>query len=218
VISCLRTAGADVEEVHIGVWERERHQWNAGVASAARLIAAEAQLLTRRIPRECDAVIVGYPGHFDLPTAKRAARGRPIVFNALVSLADTFVTDRRRFRAGSLPARALELADRRAFAAADLVVADTRAHANFFASFTQTPIDVCFVGAEDTVFRPGWDPRDPFTVLFVGKLIPLHGIDVVLEAARRAPEIRFRIIGSGQLERLLEDRPANVEHVPWVGY
>jgi glycosyltransferase involved in cell wall biosynthesis len=40
----------------------------------------------------------------------------------------------------------------------------------------------------------------------------------VLEAARLVPELRFRVIGSGQLEPLLARRSANVEHVPWVDY
>jgi glycosyltransferase involved in cell wall biosynthesis len=217
VISCLRRAGVTVDEVHVPVWERERHRWNAGAIAAARLALAETELFTRKA-RDCDALIVGYPGHFDLPAARRAAKGRPIVFNPLVSLADTFVADRRRFPAHSLAARLLETADRRAFAAANLVVADTRAHANFFATLAQTPVEVCFVGAEERVFRPGWKPLAEFTVLFVGKLIPLHGVDVVLAAALLAPELRFRIVGTGQLQHLLADRPANVEHVPWVEY
>src|SRR4029453_511297 len=54
--------------------------------------------------------------------------------------------------------------------------------------------------------------------LFVGKLIPLHGIDTILAAARLTPELPFRIVGSGQLESLLDDRPANVEWAPWVEY
>ena len=62
---------------------------------------------SRRPSERYDAVIVGYPGHFDLPAARRAARGAPVLFNPLVSLADTLVSDRGRFRAGSLPARAL---------------------------------------------------------------------------------------------------------------
>ena len=59
---------------------------------------------------------------------------------------------------------------------------------------------------------------EPFTALFVGKLIPLHGIETVLEAARLAPEVRFRVIGSGQLEHVLAARPPNVDWVPWVEY
>ena len=99
--------------------------------------------------------------------ARRAARGRPIVFNPLVSLADTFVADRGRFRPGSAPARALAAVDRQAFRAADLVVADTCVHANHLAELAGLPhdrVDVAFVGAEDRVFAPGWSPDDPFTV------------------------------------------------------
>jgi glycosyltransferase involved in cell wall biosynthesis len=58
----------------------------------------------------------------------------------------------------------------------------------------------------------------PFHVLFVGKLIPLHGLQTILEAARLAPEISFRIVGSGQLDALLRDPPPNVEYVPWIAY
>jgi len=185
-----------------------------------RLALAEARLL--RGPRErFDAVLVGYPGHFDLPAARRAARGAPVVFNPLVSLADTFVADRGRFRPGSPAARTLAAIDRRALRAADLVVCDTRAHAEHLAEaagLDASRVAVCFVGAEERVFRPGWAPQAPFTCLFVGKLIPLHGLDTILAAARIATEIPFRIVGSGQLEPLLADAPANVEHVPWVEY
>jgi glycosyltransferase involved in cell wall biosynthesis len=136
-----------------------------------------------------------------------------------VSLADTFVADRRRFRTGSLAARALERIDRWALRAADAVVADTRANADFLAELAGLEhVDVCFVGAEERIFRPAPTPRTFAHVLFVGKLIPLHGIETVLAAAARLPEVRFRIVGSGQLQALLTRRPANVEWVRWVDY
>jgi glycosyltransferase involved in cell wall biosynthesis len=217
VISCLRGAGVEVAEEHVGVWEGQRSAWAAGIGTAVRLAAAEARLLTKRAG--ADAVIVGYPGHFDLPAARRAARGRPVIFNPLLSLADTIVSDRGRFRAGSPAARLLAAADRRAFANADVVVADTEAHAEFLSELAgHDRFEVCFVGAEDRLFRPGWEPADAFSVLFVGKLIPLQGIDTIVEAARLAPEIRFRLVGSGQLEPLLQDAPANVARVPWIEY
>jgi glycosyltransferase involved in cell wall biosynthesis len=156
-----------------------------------------------------------------LLAARRAAREAPIVFNPLVSLADTLVEDRGRFRRGSLAERALRAVDRRALRSADVVVADTDAHAEFLAGLAGLPRDrfeVCFVGAEERVFQPGWEPEEPFTALFVGKLIPLHGLETILEAARLAPELRLRIVGSGQLDALLAGRPASVEWVPWVEY
>lgn len=218
VISCLRGAGVEVVEEHVSVWEDGRHGWSAGPTRAVRLAAAELRLLARR-SRDFDALIVGYPGHFDLAGARRAARGRPIVFNPLVSLADTLVADRGRFCPGSLAARALEAVDRRAFRAADVVVADTEADAHFFAGLAGLgEVPVCFVGAEDRLFKPNWSRPDRFHALFVGKLIPLQGVETILSAAREAPEIDFRLVGSGQLEGLLSSRPPNVEHVPWIEY
>jgi glycosyltransferase involved in cell wall biosynthesis len=216
VISCLRGAGVEVDERNIAIWDDRRQEWKAGARDAIRLLAAEASLLARR-PNGYDAILVGYPGHLDVPAAKRART--PVVFNPLVSLADTFVSDRGRFRAGSLPARVLTAIDRHAFRAADIVVADTQAHARFFAELTNIAHpEVCFVGAEERIFRPGWTPPRNFEALFVGKLIPLQGVETILTAAELDPDIPFRIVGSGQLEDLLADRPANVEHIPWVEY
>ena len=215
MISCLRRAGVEVSERHVPVWEGREHKWRAGAGTAARLAAAELKL-RRRVDEDFDAVIVGYPGHLDLGAARRVARGRPVVFNALVSVSDTLVGDRGRFRARGLAGRALRAIDRRAFAAADLVVSDTAANAALFRSLGARRVEVCLVGAEERLFRPGWAGGGP--VLFVGKLIPLHGLETILAAARLAPEARFRVVGSGQLGRLLDDRPPNVEHVAWVDY
>lgn len=221
VISCLRTAGVEVDERHEPVWERGGEQWKAGAIAAARLARALFRL-RRRLAGHYDAVIVGYPGHLDIGAARRAVPGTPVVFNPLVSLSDTLVADRGRFAAGSAPARLLAAVDRRALRGADLVVADTEAHAAFLARLGGLDLDrvaVCLVGAEERVFRPGWSGGDgPFTCLFVGKLIPLHGLDTILAAARLVPQIPFRVVGGGQLEPLLDDAPPNVTHVPWVEY
>jgi glycosyltransferase involved in cell wall biosynthesis len=220
VISCLRRAGVEVAEQHEPVWEGREEKWRSGIAAAARLAAAEARLARRR-REEFDALIVGYPGHLDLPAARRTAGRRPLVFNPLVSLADTLAGDRARFRPGGLAARTLRALDRAALRRADLVVADTQANADFLAELSGLPdsrFAVCLVGAEERLFGPGWAPAEPFTCLFVGKLIPLHGLETIVGAARAAPELRFRIVGSGQLDRLLDDVPPNVERVPWVAY
>ena len=208
----------DVQEEHVSVWDDVRHGWAVGPTGALRLAAAEARLFARR-PHAFDAFLVGYPGHLDLPAARRAARGQPVVFNPLVSLADTLVADRGRFRPGSLAARTLEAIDRRAFRSADVVVADTEAHGRFLAELAGLgEVPVCFVGAEERLFRAAWRPPDRFTVLFVGKLIPLQGVETILQAARLAAEIPFRIVGSGQLEGLLTGAPSNVEHIAWIEY
>ena len=221
MISCLRGAGVEVIERHASVWERRRHKFSLGLGAALRVGIAEAGLVLRGRQEPFDAMIVGYPGHFDMPLARRVARGRPVLFNPLVSLSETLVDDRGRFAHGSPAAAVLRQIDRIALRRADLVVADTAQNARNLAEIGELPqsrVAVCFVGAEERLFRPGWQPRERFQALFVGKLIPLHGLETILEAARLAPEIPFRVVGSGQLDALLADRPENVEWVDWVEY
>jgi glycosyltransferase involved in cell wall biosynthesis len=218
VVSCLRRAGVTVVERHREVWGR--HNWSLGLGQLARMARAESALARRR-DDDADVVVVGYPGHFDMPAARRTARGRPVVFNPLVSLHDTLVGDRGRFRPRSPAAGILRAVDNGAFRGADLVVADTEAHAAFFRrafGLAEERVAVALVGADEPLFRPGYHPPEPFHVLFVGKLIPLHGLETILAAAAQVPDVRFRVVGDGQLAGLLERRPANVEHVPWIPY
>jgi glycosyltransferase involved in cell wall biosynthesis len=144
-----------------------------------------------------------------------------VIFNPLVSLHETLVEDRGRFASSSPQARFLRRIDRIALRRADLVVADTEANARHLAELGALPAErlaVCFVGAEERLFRPGWQPAESFHALFVGKLIPLHGLETILAAAQLAPEIPFRVVGSGQLDALLLERPPNVEWIDWVDY
>ena len=74
-------------------------------------------------------------------------------------------------------------------AAADLVLADTAAGADWLSARFGVPrarIAVVPVGAEAGPFAPRPAPGGPPAALFYGKLAPLHGIATVLEAARRA--------------------------------
>ena len=211
----------DVIEQHASVWERQRHKWSLGLGAALRVGVAETRLLFGGRRERFDAVVVGYPGHFDVPAARRLARGRPVIFNPLISLHETLVEDRGRFGAGSPAAAILRQLDRLALRRADLVVADTAQNARHLAELADLPderLAVCFVGAEERLFRPGRQPAQEFHALFVGKLIPLHGVETILAAAALAPEIAFRVVGSGQLDALMTERPANVEWVDWVEY
>lgn len=220
VISCLRSAGVEVLEHHVPVWGNREHKFGIGLGSAARLAWAELRLL-HRPDVDFDVVIVGYPGHLDLRAARRAAGGRPVVFNPLVSLEDTIVGDRGLASPTSTKAKAIGWIDRAAFGGAELVVADTEAHARYFADTFGLPgtrLAVCFVGAEDRLFSPGPGADEPFHALFVGKLIPLHGLETILAAAALRPEIEFRVVGAGQLENVLRSRPANVSWEPWAEY
>ncbi len=69
-------------------------------------------------------------------------------------------------------------------------------------------------------------PVNELRVLFYGKFTPLHGIDTILQAAKLLEdqeEIRFEVIGSGQLSAEMNALAAkldlrNVDFIPWVPF
>jgi glycosyltransferase involved in cell wall biosynthesis len=216
VIAALERAAVDVDLLHEDMWAGT-HKFGLSPAVLPRLARAELRLVRAPVADDLDALIVGYPGQFDIWSAKR--HGKPVVFNAMVSLYDTFVEDRERFSDGSLSAKALRRLDRAAFRAADLLVSDTRANADYMAELAGIDeVAVCYLGAEERLFRHAWQRGEDFHVLFVGKPAPLHGLELILEAARRLPDVPFRVVGTGQVTHVLDARPPNVEHVPWVDY
>lgn len=216
VIDALRRAGARVEEAHAPVFERRRDKSGVGIVALAGLVARSALAYLRLIPDvalrllRCDALMVGYIGQLDAVVLGPVARllGRPVIFNPLVTLTDTVVEDRGLFAPGSLPARAIGLLDRCALGIASLVLADTIENARYMTErFGLSPekIAVAPVGADEDVFFPADTPHgagDPLDVLFVGKFIPLHGIETVIRAAalveRRGVPARVELVGTGQ--------------------
>lgn len=192
-IAALRHAGVDVLER--GVQLRRA----TGARGVIGVLAAEWRLLApRREP--FDALLVGYPGHFDVPRARRVAGKRPLVFDAVLSLADELTTVRGTYKPRSLAARALGATDVRALKLADLVVADTDANATFLAEAAQIPrarVASVFIGADEELFAFEWAPVRPFGALHVAD----RSVDTVRAAATLAPELPVRFSEPGEIDR-----------------
>lgn len=195
IIKALRGLGAEVVEVcEAGaVPARYRRMWRG---------------LRRAAP---DVVLVGYPGYSDVPLAWLYAgtRRRPLVFDAFVSLHDTYVADRRRFAPESVRARFAWGLDRLGVSLPDLVLCDTDANADHMARVHRVPrarFRRVWVGADERLrpCGPREAPGRGCQVVFVGSYIPLHGVEHILRAAdtlrrrhgSRAPQ--FTLVGDGQ--------------------
>ena len=161
-------------------------------------------------------------------------RGVDIVWDAFLSLYDTVVEDRKIVKPKSLAAKVLFAVEWLSCRAADRVVLETRAHADYFElTFGLPPkrMAVVHVGVEAQFFRPCPMPPAPrqadssVKVLFYGQFIPLHGIETIIRAAQAAGDapIDWTIFGSGQEERKIrellgEHAVERLTWVPWVGY
>lgn len=147
----------------------------------------------------------------DLAAAARYARrnGVPLVFDPLISAYDKQVNERQKFRADEPAARRLLDWESRLFRAADILIADTQGHADYFESVhgvAPERLRVIPVGAEEALFRPepmpGRGDGQPLQLAFFGTFIGLQGVEILAEAIRGwdGPPVHWRLIGEGPLK------------------
>jgi glycosyltransferase involved in cell wall biosynthesis len=212
----LVAAGFGVEELHQAVWEDTRHKSAGyfGAVSLARLarrwVSASRRLAAgwRQRHGPPPLVVIGFGGQLDVLLAARLCRPRAgLVFAPLVTLSETLVEDRAVFPPGGPRARLVAALDRATFGAADLVLADTDAHAAYLRELG-APADrvaVWHFGVEPEFVAPAPSEAIPRRVLFYGRHLPLHGIGTILGAAARLGDrADVTLLGSGPERRRME--------------
>lgn len=170
-----------------------------------RYPALLARFITTRLKSRSPLFVPDFR-HKDVPLAWMLSRfpRRKLIFDPLVSRYETRVLDRGDAEKGSAQAQHNWNIDRITMRMSDLVLADTGAHAAFYSEefdVDEKKVHTLYLGYDDAVFGPlpAREPDGFFRVLFYGSFLPLHGTDVIVEAARMLDnEFRFRIVGSGQ--------------------
>ena len=144
----------------------------------------------------------------------------PLIFDPLISAYDKQVWERFKFNASSRAARHLLRRERNLFTQADLVIADTPCHADYFTQTLGVPptkICVVYVGADEAMFTPAPErvPNQTLDVLFYGSFLPLHGTQTIIEAARiyQGPAIRWSMLGDGPAKPECQKSAANLSNV-----
>ena len=187
----------------------------------SRLLTVCTSLLRTSV-KGYDLVFTGFAPQLLLPWFRRL-RKKPVIEDFFISLYDTFTQDRRLFKPDSLPGKLLLKLDRKTLALGNTVIADTRAHAEYFASglgCDPEKIQVLYLEADTEIYHPmpvEKEPGAPFHVLYFGSILPLQGVDVVLGAIRLIgadPDYSFEVIGPLE-EKDIPDQ-SNLACHPWL--
>ncbi len=169
--------------------------------------------------RARDVAYIPYPAVpvlYLLSFFPESAKPSRVIADAFISIYDTVVNDRKLLSSENFFAGVLHHIERRAFRAATSVVVDTDQNARYYASllavdrsrFVHIPLSLHRSVADTLpyVVRHG----NRLRVVFVGTMVPLHGIETLCNAILLLPHscpVDFRLVGNGQeslfVERLL---------------
>jgi len=192
-----------------------------------RMICGLLRLASRR--PHYDVCFVGFYGQ-PLAVALSYLQRRPILLDAYVSTYDTVCQDRRWVPARSPGGRLAFWLDRHSCRRAAHVITDTRANADYFVDTFGIPkskVSTVYVGCDQALFYPR-DTRAagdaPSEVFYYSSFLPLHGTDVIIEAAallRHRCDIHFTVGGDGRGRKAAQKEIqrlglTNIELVGWI--
>lgn len=192
--------------------------------------------LHQKIKNDYDLMFVAFQGQLIMPLAWLLARlsGKKIVFDAIFSIYDSVVLDRKEVSPKTLRARYLHFLDWFSCRLADIVIVHTKFHKEFFIEEfglknRADKIVTLYVGADNELLfpQPELAPKaDPFIVHFHGSYIPAQGLEhVIIGAAKilKNENIIFNLIGRGQSYQEVKNKAAewqlnNVNFIEPVPY
>lgn len=190
-----------------------------------RLLKIYCRLLFGSV-KKYDSVFIGFAPQLILPFFSFKLKKKTILMDFFISVYDTMVFDRKKFKDGSLPAKLCKWLDKKCIHAADYVISDTSAHGDYFSEefeLERDKINTLYLEADTSIYnrkkytRPE-KLKSKFVVLYFGSILPLQGVEVILEAIdniKDKADMYFYIIGPlGNNAKKVCD--AAVEYIDWL--
>ena len=179
--------------------------------------------------KRADVIFVGFSPQLVFPFLRKWNRQKMVIIDFFISMYDTCVNDRSYFGEKSLPARILHRIDKKVLENCHHVIVDTAADGRYFSEELQAPferMEVLYLEADTGIYdkdRYSSD-RDPdhdrgFRVLYFGSILPLQGVEVILEAQRilrDRNDIRFTMIGPVDEKRVKKENFPYTTFYEWL--
>lgn len=192
---------------------------------AIRLFHVYTKLFATKI-YSYDVIFVGFAPQLILPFFQWKFKNKMIIEDFFISIFDTLCCDRKIIRADGFIATVLHKLDQKTLELSEHIICDTNSHGDFFAnefrinrSFFQT----LYLQADSTIYHPMALARpdylqDKYVVLYFGSILPLQGVDVILEAMNLLKNIdKLFFICIGPIpEKMQKIQSPQIEYIPWL--
>lgn len=182
-----------------------------------------------RFTKNPDVYVLTFRGYETLPFVRLITAGKKLLYDEFINPLEWFAYEHHKFAPDSWPARAMKSIFRWYGRRSALILTDTQSHADFSADLMQLPIDhyaAIPVGTDELTFKPARPKKHAgFRVLYYGNMLPLHGVEYVLDAAVQLAsrdDITFHLVGGKKpVENLIEQARAAGAHIDydkWIDY
>jgi glycosyltransferase involved in cell wall biosynthesis len=172
--------------------------------------------------KQFDLIFVGFAPQLIIPLFYWRFKSKIIVEDFFISFYDTLIFDRKKFQKGSRIAKFIFWIDKFTINKSNFVITDTKAHRDYFISefsLEKTKSDVLYLEADYTIYSPHFTNKmeqwkNKFVVLYFGSILPLQGVDTILECIKLLEEddnIVFDIIGP--ISKLLLQKYEGLQNV-----
>lgn len=240
LIEALKQRSLDCEEINREVWHGIKDKSQIGFKKIIfvlfRMILAYPNLVLELLKKEKGSIIiVPYFGMLDIfiiyPFAK--IKKSEVHWDVFISIFDTMVNDRKTVKKGSILSKIIYYFEWSAARLCDYYFLDTRSHENYFNNLYNTNnsyyipvgVDTSNFNRNNIMTKNKKRENRFFNILFYGQFIPLHGIDVILDAMKiiENEDIVLTLIGQGQLSnhidhRIKNENINNINRIKWVSY
>ena len=192
-----------------------------------------------------DLVLVPVCRQRDVAAACRWAhkRGIKVLFDPMISAWDKKVLEQKKWKAEERRAKRLLAWEKKIMAMPDFITWDTSCHVDFAAEYLDVPrekMTPLFTGTDEEVFKPVGEKckvesgkckiesdaqlstlnsqLSTFKVLYHGAYLPLHGTEVIVEAARMTQDlpIQWDFLGWGAYKQSTEAKAAGLKNVRFL--
>lgn len=208
------------------LWRLAKGPTPTKLAGLTRLVLGNLFSLARalrHLRREC-WIYIPYPS---LPILwicswVPAALRPNIACDSYITLWDSLYKDRVLGNGHSALSKALRRAEGRALRAANAVIVDTEANADFVASFynvRRRNIHAFPLAISEMPVKTRQQAQDVLRILFVGTFVPLQGVGVIAGAMnllRESAALEFIIVGDGQQAEDVADTIAAAPNATWI--
>lgn len=176
--------------------------------------------------KQFDKVFVGFAPQLILPFFSWKMKRKEIIIDFFISMYDTLIFDRKKFSKKGIVAKILNHFDKKTIHLADLVIADTKAHGNYFIEefgLEEQKLKVLYLKADEEIYHPmecekPKSMQGKFTVLYFGSILPLQGLDIILETIdkmKNDENYYFLVIGPIQ-DKYIKPQSDNIEYHDWL--